>query len=362
MWIAPVGNPDHPSLGPAASEKHVALLNGSTLYVLDRVDGKPVLVRPVGGAPGAAPAIGEKYVFVPLAVGRIEGYPLGEQKLTPWYYQSFGRAMVSPLATPESFVWTTDSGHLYVGRGGDSLGVRFRLETGSEIVAPAAYGPPYVYVATLSGEVFSMHELTGQRRWKYATGFPVTRAPAVVGEKVFVTSDEPMLHCVDAVKGAELWTAPQISQFAAASATRAYGVDDFGALVVLDSATGATLGRIPTDASTNALVNDQTDRVYLVSAEGVVQCLREIGSKQPMYHRPKVEPQPPVAPAGENQPTPPAAEAEGDEPAESEDEETAAEEAEEESAETGAMDEEEPADEPVEPDAGLDGDPFGGLE
>ena len=356
IWIAPIGNPDYPSLGPSASDKFVALINGSTLYVLDRADGKPIIVRPVGGAPGAAPAIGENYVFVPLAVGRIEGYPLGEQKLTPWYYQSYGRAMVSPLATTESFVWTTDSGHMYVGRAGE-LGVRFRLETGSEIVAPPAYGAPYVFAATVHGEVFSMHEMTGQRRWKYATGFPVTRAPAVVGDKVFVTSDEPMLHCIDAKRGTEMWEAPHVSQFAAASARRVYGVDNLGALIVLDAANGAMLGRLPTDSTTNALVNDQTDRVYLVSKDGMVQCFHEIGMKEPMHHRPQVEP---AAPTSEGQSAetdaatrpvqPPAEEAEVD--AADEDADSAEE-----------MDEAEETEEPAEEsEVGSEDDPFSGMD
>ena len=51
LWIASVGNPKYPNLGPAVSEQHVALVNGSTLYVLDRTDGRPVKVRRVGGAP-----------------------------------------------------------------------------------------------------------------------------------------------------------------------------------------------------------------------------------------------------------------------------------------------------------------------
>src|SRR5687768_3683401 len=38
LWIASVGNPKYPNLGPAVSETHVALVNGSTLYVLDRTD------------------------------------------------------------------------------------------------------------------------------------------------------------------------------------------------------------------------------------------------------------------------------------------------------------------------------------
>ncbi len=351
MWIAPIGNPDHPSLGPSSSGKFVALINGSTLYVLDKTDGKPIVVRPVGGAPGAAPAVAENYVFVPLAMGRIEAYPLGEQKLTPWYYQSFGRAMVAPLATPESFVWSTDSGHFYVGRSGD-LGVRFRLETGSEIVASPAYGAPYVYAATSDGEVFSMHEMTGQRRWKYATGFPVARAPAVVGDRLFVTSDEPMLHCVDATKGTGLWETPHIAQFAAASAKRVYGVDDLGALVVLDAVTGALLGRMPTDSDTSALVNDQTDRVYLVSEDGVVQCFHELGAEKPTYHRPKVEPQAPQAPTSEGQPTEPSATTRPQPPAEEEAEASAEDELPAEEAEMPAE----------ESDAGDDDDPFSGID
>jgi outer membrane protein assembly factor BamB len=300
LWIATIGNPNHPNLGPAASDEFIALLNGSNLFVLDRVDGRPVIVRPVGGAPGAAPALGKKYVFVPLMSGRVEGYPLGEQKLTPWYYQSIGRATVPPLATPESVVWATDSGHLYVGRA-EELGVRFRLETLSEIVAPPAYHAPFIYVATIAGDVFALDETTAGRRWKYATGFPVARAPAAIDNRVFVTSEEPVLHCIDAERGIGVWEAPNVSQFAAVTRSRVYGVDDLGALVVLDAASGAFLARMPADQATRALVNDQTDRIYLVSSDGIVQCLRERGAEKPIYYQPTIEPAPPTESA-EGQP------------------------------------------------------------
>lgn len=303
MWIAPIGNPDHPSLGPAASDEFIAVLNGSNLYVLDRADGRPVIIRPVGGAPGAAPALAKDHVFVPLVTGRIEGYPLREQKLTPWNYQSFGRAMVAPLATPESFVWATNSGHLYVGNS-QQLGVRFRLETGSEIFAPPAYEKPYIYVATAEGGVFALHELLGMRRWKYATGYPVTRAPAAVGGRVFVTSEEPTLHCIDVKTGSGLWEAPKITQFAAASRNRVYGIDELGALVAMDAATGTVIGRMANGGATNALVNDQTDRIYLVSDEGMVQCLHEFEAKEPLRHKPATQVTPPEEPPTNEADTP----------------------------------------------------------
>jgi outer membrane protein assembly factor BamB len=287
LWFAHIGNEGYPSLGPSANEQFIALVNGSTLYVLDRTDGRPVLNRRVGGAPGAAPALATKFAFVPLVNGRIEGYPLEDKKkLTPWYYQSQGRTMVAPLATPKSIVWTTESGFLYVGDS-DVPRMRFRLETGSEIMAQPSYLKPFVYVASASGELFAMDEMTGKRRWKYATGFPVTRAAAPVGTRVFVTSEEPALHCVEAETGNMQWEAPSVSQFAAASKDRVYGVDDLGALVVLDGAKGTMIGRLPADRMVRSLVNDQTDRIYLVSDDGMIECLHETALKEPIQHHPK---------------------------------------------------------------------------
>jgi len=332
LWTASIGNEQYPSLGPAANEQFIALLNGSTLYVLDRADGRPILIRRVGGAPGAAPALSTKFAFVPLVSGRIEGYPLDDKKkLTPWYYQSQGRTMVAPLATPQSIIWTTESGFLYVGNSEDPK-MRFRLETGAEILAPPSYLKPYVYVASATGELFSMDEMTGQRHWKYATGFPVTRAAAPVGKRVFVTCEQPALHCVEAESGDMQWEAPSVAQFASASKDRVYGIDDLGALVVLDGAKGTMLARLSTGRALRSLVNDQTDRIYLISRDGLIECLHETDLKQPIEHNPKpADEQPadgehPAAPGAavappaksEEKPVPPANEPKADAPAEGE--------------------------------------------
>ena len=111
------------------------------------------------------------------------------------------------------------------------------------------------------------------------------------------------MHCVDAKTGQALWVAPKVIQFAAASGQRVYGIDDLRGLVVLDAKTGALLDRMPTDGTANALVNDQTDRLYLVSSGGLLQCLHEIGAKKPLYHNPE-----PVVPPKPEPGTEPSAE------------------------------------------------------
>lgn len=284
-WVTQFGNPDYPSLGPDANDQFIAVINGSTLYLMDCASGRIQSQRAIGGAPGAGPAVGKHYVFVPAINGLVDGYPLerGAPKYRKWFYQSFGRALVPPLVTPKSVAWTTDRGYLYVS-GAVTPGVRFRLETTGQFDARPAYRAPLIYAVALSGELFAVHEEDGTLEWRYTTGYPTSRAPAAVGERLFVSSEEPMLHCVDAGTGRFQWQAPGLAQFAAVTKSHVYGVDRYGTIHILNVADGAPVGRIPTGGTVTALVNDQTDRLYLISDSGLVQCLHEIGADKPTYY------------------------------------------------------------------------------
>ncbi|MEX2091551.1 MAG: PQQ-binding-like beta-propeller repeat protein, partial [Pirellulales bacterium] len=235
--------------------------------------------------PGAGPAVGKNHVFVPTMNGLIEGYPLdlNAPKYKKWFYQSFGRTMAPPLVTPESLAWTTNAGFLYVA-GAVTPGVRFRLETLGEFDARPAYRAPLIYAVSLAGEVFAVNEQHGTLQWRYITGYPTSRAPAAVADRLFVTSEEPMLHCVDASTGLPQWASLGLAQFAAVTKSHVYGVDRYGTIHILNIADGAPVGRIPTGGTVTALVNDQTDRLFLISDSGLVQCLHEIGADKPTYY------------------------------------------------------------------------------
>src|SRR3954467_6948308 len=56
LWATQVGPPDRTSTEPDANEEFVAVVNGSSLYVLDRLTGHLLWQRAVGGVPGAGPA------------------------------------------------------------------------------------------------------------------------------------------------------------------------------------------------------------------------------------------------------------------------------------------------------------------
>jgi outer membrane protein assembly factor BamB len=281
-WVVRVGDPRYPSMGPAANEQYVGLVNGSTLTVLNRSNGLEVISRPLSGGAGGGPALTDEHAFVPMFSGKIEAYPLDDEQRNTWYYSSTGRVFDAPIATANSIVWPTDRGYLYVANATAS-GVRYRFEASGQINGgPVAYDGN-LYATSSNGYLYAIHEQSGLQRWRYSTGGSITRSPVAIGGQLYVATEEPNLHCVS-MSGQPVWQSPGIAQLAGVSKTRVYGMDRLGDLVVLDAASGVPLGQLRTSAETQAVVNDETDRLYLVSESGLVQCLHEQGADEPLLH------------------------------------------------------------------------------
>jgi len=77
-WVAQVGKPESPCSGPAANSTYVAVLSGSKLFVIERMDGHLVWSRGIGNVSEAAPALSESHAFVSQINGRVEGFPLDD--------------------------------------------------------------------------------------------------------------------------------------------------------------------------------------------------------------------------------------------------------------------------------------------
>lgn len=282
-WTISIGSPILLSMGPAANADFVALLNGSTLYTVSRRTGKVEQEWVLSGAPGAGPCLTEDHIFVPLSSGAFEARSLAKPDEPPWRYQGVGRCFVRPIATARNVFWPTDRGYLYAARA-DGSTVDFRLETNDAITTVPAYASPMVYAASLDGYLYSVEEGSGNQRWRYSVGEPIEVAPAAVLGRVFVCSQSPTMFCLDAELGQLLWQAERVQHFVAASPSRVYGAGTFNHVYVLDLQSGERLGVLRTDGMTLPISNQKTDRIYLASPTGMIQCLHEIGSTTPVDH------------------------------------------------------------------------------
>lgn len=288
LWSSTVGNERFPCHAPAASADYVATINGSTLYVIDRKTGRESWHKELPNVPGSGPAVTATQVFVPMVNGTILGYELQKPKGIPFIYKSFGRILVQPVVTADTLAWTTEKGFMYLVNlhPHDRLGVNFRLETNNQIESRPGYWTPYLYSVSLDGYVFAVHEETGRIHWKFATAEPITEPPVAVNGKVYVCKDDGGMYCLDGETGLEDWYAPSATQFISVSPTRVYAADRLNRMLILDAKTGARIDSVPINGVAMKLRNVQSDRIFLTTSRGVIQCLHETELVEPVKYIP----------------------------------------------------------------------------
>lgn len=71
---------------------------------------------------------------------------------------------------------------------------------------PVVAGQRLLLGSTVSESVASFNTRTGKREWVFFANGPVRFAPTIVGERVYVTSDDGYLHCLELATGKKLWS------------------------------------------------------------------------------------------------------------------------------------------------------------
>ncbi|MBQ2790537.1 MAG: PQQ-binding-like beta-propeller repeat protein [Thermoguttaceae bacterium] len=264
--------------------------------------------------------------------------PLAEER--PSQCPTLGVVAAAPILGTQSYevdrvIWTTDQGWLMIGElQRDAVNNPFQLlyklqatpqlaylnesRFGNRFMAPrdAVEGAPFyvpndisaqnmtlepsrrkgglAIVGTASGNVFAINDANGKVRWTYLTQSPVNERVAAFAKSgasqelaydVYVPVESGDFFALDLKTGLENWRAVGVKRLISASATRLYVFDQLDRLAVLDRASGARLKTLPLTPTKFQIFNQESDRVYLVSADGLIQCLRETQQVEPVRHR-----------------------------------------------------------------------------
>jgi outer membrane protein assembly factor BamB len=144
-----------------------------------------------------------------------------------------------------------------------------------------------VYSTTEAGDVRAIRADRGKEVWQYAVGQPVNEPVIPVGNHLYVIGELGTLFCLDSVKSDPYWTTTDVGQFIAAGKDKVYVADRAGRIKILNAKTGAVIDRLRIGEGLTKLRNQRTDRIYLASRSGLIQCLHETGQAKPLYHRKK---------------------------------------------------------------------------
>ena len=287
-WTTQVGSGQFPAIGLGSDDKHVAAVVGSTIYCLDPANGKVIWSRRCKHAVSASPAVCEDYVYVPLLDGRMEALPIETKGLGSFLFVAQGAGTSRPMVTEKTVSWPTAKGDLNVAaRFGDrNHALSYRLRANEAILSTPTFQSGLMFAASLDGFVYAIDEEEGSIRWEITTGEEISQSPFPVGNSVYAISDEGSLYGIEIESGEFKWRSPvkNVGRYLGASSDRLYVTDTFGQLLVINRVSGAILSRVNAGDIKYILPNYQTDRIYIASGTGIVQCLHEVASKRPYFH------------------------------------------------------------------------------
>ena len=152
-------------------------------------------------------------------------------------------------------------------------------------IAPQRRKGGLFIIGSRSGHVFAMNDVTGALRWTYLTETPVSERVSAFGNQAFIPTENGDFFAVSLEEGREIWRASNLVRTVAVSNSRLYAVDHLDRLAILDRETGARVKTLDIGNTQFQIFNAETDRIYLVSSDGLIQCLRETQQVEPLRYR-----------------------------------------------------------------------------
>ena len=326
--------------GLAVSRFYLAFTAGSTLYVLNRENGRILLDADVPAIPTNDLALGEFRAYVPAINGLIYIFNLQpmedpfqefgvsdsmmsekerqERKAEfinslrlvkslkePMSIRSIGDLKVTPVTLRcndayEFVAWPTGSELVTlceVDVREELADERYNIPTMGEVVSSLSYKPydpekpnttGILYAATTEGFVYAFREASGEVLWRFPTGEYIGETPIYADGELFITTALTGMYCIDALVGGDgktaeaKWWSPNIKKFVACTKHRVYVLDDTRALVALDRVSGQRINSLPMVDYKFIVTNTQNDRIYFATEDGTIQCLREMALGTPL--------------------------------------------------------------------------------
>lgn len=286
IWKTEAGNSALPMFGPGVSDEYVAVTNGNTLYVYELLTGNIVTTRTLAFTPTAPPAVLLEKAIVPSVDGRTVAYDIKNKVIPPVILRTGteNRLGLTISADHEYFSWPTRN-QLILSRIQKSPKLWSTVKLGEPILArPIATQSGFLMI-TISGTVLHCTtSLQDSLLWKSRLAVQVSQSPIANNDTVFILSDDGLLFALRLSDGTDAWghQPKNVRNLIAVGKQHVYVKDSRNALVSIEIATGLESGRTNLILP-NVIPNAISDRLFLVTSQGQLTCLRETDAKTPTY-------------------------------------------------------------------------------
>ena len=287
-WLARVGDRQLGYGRMGADANFISVINGGNLLLIDAATGSLLSQRRTTNVPGAGTVHVADYVVIPSLRSGLEGHLLSDPDADPFLEQVSGISIQVPTWGPGTRLcaWGTDNEYVYVMELEGEPSVMFRLKTDGRVNARIAAVGDHFYFATDRGHVYALQGTRlGKVLWSRPFGEPFYNPPSLHQGRMLLRSSYGNLYSLDADTGEKMWPQPVsgVDEILAVTDGRIFIRKLSGHLAALDLETGDRVLDVPEIQPTHLLINRETNRLYLLTASGTVQCLRPLSSDLPEF-------------------------------------------------------------------------------
>tara|TARA_R110002049_G_scaffold72490_6_gene187457 strand:+ start:174783 stop:176462 length:1680 start_codon:yes stop_codon:yes gene_type:complete len=287
VWRSSVGDPSLTYAKMGIDDEFLSLINGANLVKVDVTTGEQMQSVNTNHVPLYGSINAGKYALVPTIMNGVEGYPLADPTEYPFSRMVDGMALAPPSKAPGStrVAWGTNRGFLYVMELSGTPSVLFRLDTDGIVSASvAAVNGDRFFFGSENGQVYGVHATRmGKVLWSRPYADPFYNSPIVYDDRVFLRSTYGNLFALSTEDGFMTWpdSIANVDELIGVFGDRLYVRLLSGHFSVIDINEGETIQTFFEMQPLHFLTNSQTDRLYLLSENGTMQCLRPAGADLP---------------------------------------------------------------------------------
>jgi outer membrane protein assembly factor BamB len=284
LWQNSVPRADLPILGPGVSDDYVAVINGNSFYGMDLKTGNLINNARLAFTPVAAPTALETRVVVPSTEGRVVGYSIENPNIAPVVLRAGveNRHGVTGSLDHEFLAWNSQ-GSMFIVHNENVPKMWSKVNLGEPIDSkPVATPQGFLFVSSYGTAIHATAARTGTYLWRANLGMPVSQPPVVSNTHAFVLSDDGRLVALDLKTGAHAWVSHvgHVDSVLGVGKEHIYVKNDHGYLSRLRLADGKVDG-VSGLSVDMTLPNNVSDRLFVITRDGHLSCLREEGALMP---------------------------------------------------------------------------------
>jgi outer membrane protein assembly factor BamB len=299
LWTQSISETSGEVFPPAVTKNFVYVCSNTHTSKLDRQTGQILLTIKLRSAVTSGPGSNDDFLYVQTVDDHLYAYAMKtdpeEAKLkwphkrkfglpnVAWFYNAGSQLLNPPIVLKDRVLFTAASGVVYASAL-NKKDLFYRFIPGAAIAAPVSFRSRTIYVATVDFNLFAVDAFTGDTRWRFPSGFPIRRQPVPFEEEVFLTPEGGGLFSLDDKDGSLRWVQEGADRVISVSQDRVYAMTAAKRFLILDRRDGAVLGSWFSPDFPVSAYNQTTDRIFLSTGRGLIQCIAEKRNAKPFLH------------------------------------------------------------------------------